>query len=428
MVVGTIIGASIFVQPAVVTAEVPSIWGVTLAWALAGLLTLAGALICAELTSAFPSSGGVYVFLREAYAPAAGFLWGWAMFWSMHSGIIAAIAVVFARFLAVLVPLGDLGVRVAAIAAIVALSVVNYMGVALGSVVQTTLTIAKGGAILLIVALGFWLGAEVPTHFVGSAHAGSGMGVGALASAVGAGLFAFGGWHMVTYTAEETRHAERTIPRALVLGTGLVTLAYVALNAVYLYVLPLDHVIASDRVAGDAADVLAGPASGRVVAGVVAMSALGALAGIVLTGPRVYFAMARDGTVFRWIGAVHSRFGVPHRAILLQAAWASVLVATGTYRALFTQVVTVEWLFFAALAAGLMRLRRHASYAPAFRVKGGALVPFVFAGAAILVAVNLMLRNPGASAGGLFLVAAGIPAYLLWRRWEHRGREGRAAP
>jgi APA family basic amino acid/polyamine antiporter len=415
MVVGTIIGASIFVQPAVVTAAMPTVWGVTLAWVLAGLLTLAGALICAELASAYPHSGGVYVFLREAYAPAAGFLWGWAMFWSMHSGIIAAIAVVGARFVAYLVPLDAAGVRIVAIAAILALSLVNYVGVAVGSALQTALTLAKAGAIIVITIFAFWLGKNLPAHFVAAVHPPSG-GAGSLAAAVGAGLFAFGGWHMVTYTAEETREPEHTIPRSLVLGTVLVTAAYVALNAAYLYVLPLDRVVVSERVAADAAAALIGPASSRLVAGIVAVSALGALSGIILTGPRVYFSMARDGSLFRWLGAVHERFGTPHRAIALQAIWAALLVATGTYRALFTQVVVVEWLFFASLAVGLLRLRRRASYAATFRVRGGPFVPVTFACASALVAVNLLLRNPGASAAGLLLVGAGLPAYLLWGR------------
>src|SRR5881397_2490571 len=143
MVVGTIVGASIFGQPSVITGEMRSVGGVVLAWALAGALTLAGALICAELASAYPRSGGVYVFLREAYSPALGFLWGWAMFWSMHSGIIAAIAMVFARYVAYFAPLGEWGVRVVAIAAIAGLSAVNYLSVALGSGLQTTLTIVK---------------------------------------------------------------------------------------------------------------------------------------------------------------------------------------------------------------------------------------------------------------------------------------------
>ncbi|HXI34363.1 MAG TPA: amino acid permease [Gemmatimonadales bacterium] len=415
MVVGTIVGASIFVQPSVITGEMRSVAGVVLVWTFAGLLTLVGALICAELASAYPESGGVYVFLREEYSPALGFLWGWAMFWSMHSGIIAAIAVVCARFVGYFMPLGDSGIRLVAIAAILVLSAVNYIGVAAGSGLQAAFTIAKIVAIAGVVAAGFWLGAGLPAHFVGAAETRA-VSVGGFAAAVAAGLFAYGGWHMVTYTAEETREPRRVIPRALAIGTLIVTAVYVALNAVYLYVLPVDRVIASDRVAADVAAALLGPRSAAAVSGLVAASAFGALAGIVLTGPRVYFSMARDGLLFRWAGGVHPRFGTPHRAIVLQAVWSAVLVATGTYRALFTRVVFTEWLFFAVLAAGLVGLRRRAGYAPAYRVPGAPVLPLAFAAAALFVAVSQIAAQPRDSAVGLLLVLAGLPVYAWWTR------------
>src|SRR2546425_6329541 len=412
MVVGTVIGASIFVQPSVITGEMRSVGGVVLAWALAGVLTLAGALICAELASAYPTSGGVYVFLREAYSPALGFLWGWAMFWSMHSGIIAAIAVVFARFIAYFAPLGDGGIRAVAIAAILALSFINYFGVALGSGLQAALTIGKVLAIVAILVLGFGLGSRLPEHFV--AASGEKAGLSGLVAALAAGLFAFGGWHMVTYTAEETRDPQRTIPLALFIGTLLVTVIYVLLNTVYLYVLPLDRVIASSRIAADAADAVLGRSGGTAMSGLVACSALGALAGIVLTGPRVYFSMARDGLLFRWVGAIHPRFGTPHRAIMLQAVWSSVLVATGTYRALFTRVVFTEWIFFAAMAIGLVLLRPRPGYAPSYRVRGFPVIPLVFAATAAVVALSQIEAHPRDSMMGLLLVFAGLPVYVLW--------------
>ncbi|PYO44449.1 MAG: hypothetical protein DMD29_00430 [Gemmatimonadetes bacterium] len=416
MVVGTIIGASIFVQPSVITGEMRSVGGIVLVWTLAGLLTLAGALICAELASAYPLSGGVYVFLREAYSPGLGFLWGWAMFWSMHSGIIAAIAMVVSRYVAYFVPLGDTGLKVVAIAAVLVLSAVNYVGVALGSAVQAAFTIGKVLAVAAIVVVGFWIGARLPHHFVAASVSGGGPGGSAVAAAVAAGLFAFGGWHMVTYTAEETHDPRRTIPLALLVGTLIVTAAYVALNAVYLYVLPLDRVIASNRVAAEAAAALVGQGSGAAIAALVVASSFGALAGIVLTGPRVYFSMARDGLLFGWLGAVHPRFGTPHRAILLQTAWSAVLIALWSYRALFTQVVYTEWIFFAAVAIGLVRLRRRAGYAPAYRLWGVPAVPLVFAAAAVLVAASQVAANPRTSVFGLALVLTGLPVYALWVR------------
>ncbi len=429
MVVGTIIGASIFVQPSVITGEMRSVAGVVLVWALAGALTLAGALICAELASAFPLSGGVYVFLREAYSPALGFLWGWGMFWSMHSGIIAAIAMVFSRYVAYFVPLGDTGLKAVAIGAVLLLSAVNYVGVAFGSAVQAAFTIGKVLAVAVIVVAGFWLGGRLPQHFVGASVAGAGPGWSAVAAAVAAGLFAFGGWHMVTYTAEETREPRRTIPRALLVGTLIVTVAYVALNAVYLYVLPLDRVIASNRVAAEAAAALVGQGSGVAIAALVVASTFGALAGIVLTGPRVYFSMARDGLLFRWLGTVHPRFGTPHRAVVLQALWSSALVALWSYRALFTQVVYTEWIFFAAVAVGLVLLRRRAGYTPAYRVPSVPVVPLVFAATALVVAASQVAANPRTSAFGLAVVLMGLPVYAIWvRRHSDSPRRGEEEP
>ncbi|HYS25964.1 MAG TPA: amino acid permease, partial [Vicinamibacterales bacterium] len=232
MVVGTIVGSSIFVQPSEVSRAVPSFSGMLLVWIAAGALTWVGASVCAELSCAYPRTGGVYVFLREMFSPAAGFLWGWAMFWSMHSGIIAAIAMVFGRYFATILPLGDLGIRLVAVAGIVVLSAINYVGVRPGSTVQTALTITKIAAIGVLLVLLFGMGAPHMPASLGTIQPRG------FLRALVAGLFAFGGWHMVTYAAEETRDPERTIPRALMLGTAVVVVVYLLLNGAYLLVLP----------------------------------------------------------------------------------------------------------------------------------------------------------------------------------------------
>jgi APA family basic amino acid/polyamine antiporter len=416
MVAGTILGAAIFVQPSEIGRHVPTAAGMMAVWLLCGLLTLCGALVCAELAAAFPRSGGVYVFLRETLSPALGFLWGWAMFWSMHSGIIGAIAVVFARYAGYLVPLSDAGVRGVAIAGILALSAVNYAGVRSGSVVQTALTGAKLGAVAVILVLAFALSP--------AAGAPPGAPLGATAAfswrefvlAMSAGLFTYGGWHMVTYPADETRQPERTIPRALVIGTLLVTACYVGLNAAYLHVLPVEKVATSTRVAADAAEALLGPGAGVAISALVMVSAFGAMNGIILGGPRVYYAMARDGMLFRWLGAVHPRYHSPHIAIAVQAVWACVLVGTGTYRELFTRVIYTEWIFFALLAVGLMRVRAGGKSGAGFRMWGYPWAPVVFIVAALGIVINQVASDPRSSAIGLLLVAAGLPVYYLWAR------------
>ena len=420
MVVGTIIGASIFVQPSEVTGQVPAVWGIYAVWAVSGLLTLCGALVCAELASIYPESGGVYAFLREAFSPAVGFLWGWAMFWTMHSGIIAAIAMVCARYVGFFVPLGDVGVRLVAVGVIAVLSAVNYTGVRHGTLLQTAFTVGKLLAVGAIIVIGFAWGGEAHDA-AASAAATAGdvpadFSLGDFALALVAGLFAFGGWHMVTYQAEETVDARSTIPKALVLGTLLVTACYILLNAVYLHVLPLHVVAASDRVAADAADAVLGRGGGMMMSGLVVFSTFGALSGIVLAGPRVYHAMARDGLLFGWLAELHPEHRTPHRAILLQAVWSSVLVSTGTYRALFTRVIYTEWIFFGLMAVGLVLLRRRRSHAPPYRVPLYPVVPILFAVSAFAIVANQVAAAPVDSAVGLGLVLVGWPVYRLWSR------------
>jgi APA family basic amino acid/polyamine antiporter len=413
MVVGIMIGASIFVQPSEINRHVPSIPGVLSVWAVAGVLTLLGSLVCAELSSVFPRTGGVYVFLKETVSPACGFLWGWAMFWSAHSGIIAASSVILARYVSFFVPLGDWGVRATAIGAILLLSAVNYLGVRQGSRLQTAVTAGKLAAIvLLLVMVVFWTGPGTPSAS-GAAPAPD-IPAREFILGVSAALFAFGGWHMVTYTAGETRNPSRTIPRALWIGTLTVAAAYVALNAAYLHLLPLDRVVSSTRVAADAAQVVAGARGAAAISALVILSAVGVLNGVILAGPRTYFAMAREGLAFRWLASVHPRFRTPHRAILLQALWSSVLVATGTYRALFTRVVYTEWLFFALLTLGLARLRRTAGYTPLYRMWGYPLTPLAFAAAALVVAMVQIAADPIQAATGLAFVMLGLPVYYIW--------------
>jgi len=416
LVVGTILGASVFVQASELTEHVPRIWAVLLAWSVSGVLTLFGALACAELASAFPRTGGVYVFLKETYSPVAGFLWGWAMFWVMHSGIVAAMATVFGRYAGFFVPLGDRGIRAVAVSAILGISALNYVGVKRGSAVQTAFTIAKVLAVALIVVVGFVVGSRLPDHFQqGAATAAHAVGPHNFLLALIAGLFAFGGWHVVTYTAEETVQPERTIPRALAIGIVVVTTCYVALNAVYFYVLPLERVEKSTRVAADVATTLLGAPGGAAISGLVMFSVFGAMTGSMLAAPRVYFAMARDGLIFRWMGDIHPRFRTPHRAIVLQAIWASVLVWSGTYRQLFTRVIFTEWIFFALMAGGIFLLRRRPGYAPVYRVWGYPWVPAAFVVASATIVVNRLVADPTDSLAGLALVGLGIPAYYAWR-------------
>jgi APA family basic amino acid/polyamine antiporter len=420
MIVGIIIGTSIFVQPSEINRYVPTVGGVLSVWTVAGILTLFGSLVCAELSSVYPRTGGVYVFLKETISPACGFLWGWAMFWSAHSGIIAASSVIFARYVGYFVPLGDTGTRAAAIGAIAALSFLNFLGVRQGSRLQTAVTVGKVLVIVVLLGMVVVFGARAanPPSIAPAAA----VPFREFVLAVSAALFAFGGWHMVTYTAGETRNPVKTIPRALLIGSLTVTACYVALNAAYLYLLPAASLIASKHVAADAAKAMAGPRGAAGISALVILSSLGVLNGVILAGPRTYYAMAGDGLSFRWLARIHPRFHTPSRAILAQAVWSSILVLTGTYRALFTRVVYTEWLFFALMAIGLMRLHRRPGYAPPYRAWGYPLMPVVFSVAAVVVAAIQIAADPGPAAAGLLFVVLGLPVYYLWMRPPHAHR------
>ncbi len=413
MVVGIIVGSSIFAQPSEITRLVPDPRAALSAWLAAGLLTLCGALVCAELARVFPETGGVYVFLKRLYGRPLAFLWGWSMFWSMHSGIIAAIAVVMARYAGYFVPLSEGGMRGLAIAAVMALSFANYLGVRAGGAIQVILTAAKVLAIAALGVLLFALGAPAHREAAAQAQMAAAASARSMGIAIAAGLFAFGGWHMATYTAGETRSPQRTLPRALVIGVLIVTACYMLLNAAYQYVLPASDVTRSTRVAADAAQRVLGPEAAAMIAVVVIVSALGSLNGIILAGPRVYYAMANDGLAFPWFAAVHPRFRTPYLAIAAQAAISALLIATSTYRQLFVRVVYTEWIFFALLGIGL--IRRRTIFKPENR-RIKMAVAALFAAAALFVALNQAAADIRNAAWGFGVILLGLPVYFVWRR------------
>jgi APA family basic amino acid/polyamine antiporter len=305
--------------------------------------------------------------------------------------------------------MGDAAVRLTAIGGILVLSAINYVGVKPGSVVQTGLTIAKVASVAALLVL------LLATGSLHLPQATAAIRPGAFLRALVAGLFAFGGWHMVTYAAEETRAPERTIPRALMLGTAIVVVVYLALNAVYLLVLPLGEVLTSTRIAFDATRASAGATAASAISILVIVSSLGGASGIILAGPRVYLAMAEDGLLFKWMGAVHPRYRTPYVALAAQAVWSSVLVWTGTYGAIVSRVVYTEWIFFGALAVGTTRLRAESGYNPSFRAPGFPLAPILFALACAAIVANQILGDRRNSLFGLALVAAGLPVYYVWR-------------
>jgi APA family basic amino acid/polyamine antiporter len=434
VVVGGIIGAGIFINPYIVAQRLPSEGWVLAAWAAGGAIALAGALAYAELGSLFPKAGGQYVYLREAYHPLVGFLYGWALLFLIECGAIAAVAITFAEYALRLVGRPGAPALPLAIAAILVVSAINYLGVKPGSRVLNVFVVLKVAALAILIGAGFLLapaGSEVAAS-PGAASAGvdlapatdASRSAGPLVVLFGAALvpilFSYGGWQNANYVAEEIENPRRNLPRSLLAGTLLVTAVYVLVNVVYLRALGLEGLAATRTPASDAAGRLLGSAGDRFVAAAIAVSTFGFLDLAVLAPTRVYYAMAADGLFFRGVARLHPRFRTPSLAIGLQAAWSIALALTGTYAALVDTVVFADWIFFGLTVGAVLVFRRRfplASRAPGgFRSPLHPVLPIVFAIVSAGVVASVVASNPVRSVVGAGLLLAGVPAFLYWRR------------
>jgi APA family basic amino acid/polyamine antiporter len=414
--VGGSIGSGIFRTPSQVAAALPTTAGLLFAWALGGALTLAGALTFAELGAAMPRAGGMYVWLSEAYGGLVGFLHGWAYFLVVATGAIAALALVFAEYVGFFVPLSPAATSALAIAALVVLAAVNVAGVRLAAALGDALTIAKLVALAAIVGMGLVFGGRPP------AAAGDGVpsGGGSMAAGLGAGmigvLWSYGGWQHASFAAGEAKSPERDVPRAMIAGTALVTLAYVLANVAFLRLLPIGEIVRSPHVASDAARAAIGEAGGGVVAAMIALSALGTAGIFTMTTPRVYWAMADRGLFFRSVAELHPRWRTPVRAIVLQTTWAIVLVlAWGTFEGLVSYVLFVDWIFFALAGAAVFVFRRRRGPPVGYRAPGYPLVPAAFVAMSGWFVVSTLWGQPKQAIAGAILLALGVPAYLGWK-------------
>lgn len=429
---GIIVGSGIFMTSGLMAVDLPSGSLLLLAWAVGGLLTLAGALALSELGAAMPEAGGQYVYLREAYGLLPAFLFGWLTLLVFQPGSIAAVAVGFAAFLGYFVPvLGTENILAAATvfgrtfslsagqfvaaAVILGLTALNVRGVRLGSSVQNVFTFLKLGALAGFVVLGFTIGTggrpSAPVEAAGAATL-AGFGV-----ALVAALWAYDGWINLTFSAGEIRDPARNLPRGLLLSTVIVTVAYLLVNAAYLRALSIDEMQGVTRIAEKAATALFGPTGASLIAGAVALSTLGATHGTILTGARVYYAMAKDGLFFSSAAAVHPRFHTPHVSLWWQGVWSALVALSGTFDQLFTFAMFAAILMYAAATAAVFTLRRKRPDLPRpYRTWGYPWMPLAYIGALTLLAANTLSERPVESIGGLALLGLGIPVYGYWRR------------
>lgn len=414
IVVGTIIGSGIFLVPHNVALHVGSSGALYLVWIVGGVLSLAGALSLAELGAAAPEAGGVYVYLRDAYGKLVAFLYGWAMLTVVESGGIATLAVAFGIYSATFLPLTSLQQKLISTALIALLTFVNILGVRKGAAVQTIFMFAKLAGLAIIIAYALFSPGVVPLESTLALPTPETT-AGSFGVALIGVLWAYHGWHMLSYAAGEVKDPERVLPRSYFLGTMLIIVVYLSANVAYLHVLSFPALAEHQRVAAKAMEILAGPRGGALVSGLILCSIFGALNGNVLGGARVLYAMARDGVFFSAVGRVHKRFETPAIALVIQGVWAAVLAASGTYEQLFTYVIFTAWVFYAGAVMAVVVLRRQRpELARPYRIWGYPFLPIAFTLAALAIVGNTLVRSPRESMIGLGLVLAGLPIYLVW--------------
>ncbi|MCL6508274.1 MAG: amino acid permease [Bryobacteraceae bacterium] len=455
IVMGSMIGSGIFIVSADIARQVPSPGGLLLVWLLTAFLTIVGALSFGELAAMMPRAGGTYVYLREAFGPLTGFLYGWTIFLVIGSATIAAVAIAFAKFAGVFWPtisadhvllaFGTLPLigkpmvlhtqNLLAIASIALLTWVNCRGIRTGAIVQNLFTIAKVGAVVGLVALGLTLGRNataIQTNFTDfwrnlSWDLGT---FTALAVAMVGSLFASFAWENVTFTAGETRNPSRNIPLSLLLGAGGVMVLYLLANVVYLVTLPLEgrplaadplergiQYATEDRVGAAAGEVILGGLGAYLMAGAILISTFGCNNGLILSYARVSFAMARDRLFFARLGKLNPRTHSPNFALTMQGVWASFLTLTGTYTDLLDYIIFAVLLFYIVAIAAVFVLRWKRPDLPRpYRAFGYPVLPVLYIAFSIFVEVCLLLYKPRYTWPGLIIVLLGVPVYLLWRR------------
>jgi len=422
VVVGAIIGAGIFINPSIVASRLSTGGEVLAAWIAGGAVALAGAFAYAELGAVLPRVGGQYVYLREAWHPLAGFLYGWALLTTIETGAIAAVAITFAEYTLRLVGRPGVGPTPLAVAAIVVVSAVNYVGVKPGSRLLNIFVVLKVLAIGVLIAAALLLPASAPAP-AEPARTIAWFPI-AFGSALVPILFAYGGWQNLNYVAEEVRDPRRNLPFSLLLGTSIVVLVYVLVNVAYLRALGADGLAATLTPAADAAGQFLGRFGDRFVAAAIAVSTFGFLDLAVLAPTRVYYAMAADGLFPRAVARLHPRFQTPSLAIVIQSTWAIALALTGTYGDLLDSVVFADWIFFGSTVAALFvfRTRMPLASRPAgsFSTSGYPLAPALFVIVAAGVVLSVIIGSPGRAAVGALVLAAGVPVYHWFARADHR--------
>lgn len=425
IVMGGIIGSGIFMNPYVVARRVHTVVLILACWLVGGLVALAGAFIYAELAARRPHSvGGQYAYLRDAYHPAVGFIYGWALLLVVQTGGMAAVAVTFARYFRELTHLRTPDGLIAALVLFL-LTIVNCLGVKAGSTFQSVLMVIKILAIVMLVVCALWF-VGLPNLSAGSAGADPvsfGL-IAAFAAAMGPVMFSYGGWHTASFVAAEMRRPERDLSRGLIIGVIGVVALYMAANVVYLGALGSSGLALNVTPASSVMQLALGEKGARLIAVGIAISTLGFLSQSMLTAPRVYFAMAEDRLFFKSVAWVSPQSRVPVIAIALQGVWAAVIALSGTFEQILDYVVSVDFIAYGLTATCLIVFRRQKKEdesAVRYRVPGHPITTIFFTAVCWLVVAGTVYSFPRNTVVGLTIVLAGIPVYFFWRWWRREG-------
>ncbi len=439
IVIGSMIGSGIFIAPSLMAGYIQTPGLLVMLWLIGGVLTICGALSLSELASAYPHVGGQYVFLREIYSSIWGFLYGWTVFLVIQTGFIAAIAIAFAKYLGVFFPaLGEAKIlfsfqlfaknfafssaQLVSIICIALLTYVNVRGVRAGALVQNIFTFSKMGALLILIGAAFFFGSGSFKNFLPLLKpmlpAGAQLTLfAALAVAMSKALFAYDSWNSVTFVAGEMKNPQKNLPLSMLIGTGATTLIYVLTTMAFVYMVPIFQMskIKENLVAAVVAQSVMGQAGLVFITVAVLISTFGCINGLILSGARLYYAMAHDGVFFKKNCLIHEKYRTPHVALIYQGVWSCVLVLSGTYSDLLTYTAFASLLFNVMTIIGVIVLRYRKPDLPRpYRVSGYPLVPLLYIAIALFFIVYIVIGDPLNSGKGLFLILAGIPVYAYW--------------
>ena len=424
LVIGTIIGSGIFLVPAEIARAVHTPGWMLGVWVIGGILTMLGALSLAELGAAMPDAGGIYTFISRGFGQLWGFLCGWMLFTVATSGSIATLGAAFPIYLGAFVPLTPATTKIAGLVVIALLTWINIIGVKNGARVGNFLTACKVGGLIVMVAAIFLLPAHPDPSAAPAAPLPSGpVPLAAVGVALVAVLWAYEGWHDVTFAAGEIHDPQKNFPRGIIGGVGIVVVVYLLANLAYLKVLTPAEIAASDRVALTAMTRVTGVWGGKLLTAAILCSILGAMNALILAGPRAYYQMAKDGLFIDRVSRVHPKWRTPVEALLFQGLWSGFLVLfIGGFSQLFTYVIFGGWIFYALAVASVIAIRRKEPNLPRpYRVPGYPIVPLLFVATAGAIVVNTLIATPKESTIGLAFIALGIPVYYAQRAFKRRG-------